>query len=107
MRQVQVAPRAVLLAFSLIISTVACHSSANISPELTPTPPVPDFALTLGTADLSLPVARNLDVQINLDRINGFNEDVTITVDGLLSGVTINSLVIPGTESSGLLTLVA
>lgn len=79
--------------------------------------PDPDFQLVVtpmsgaaSEAALWSPMLRKNGVaplRVNLIRLDGYNGDVTVTVDGLPTGVVCSPLTLGGTDTTGLLALTA
>jgi hypothetical protein len=61
-------------------------------------PPEPDYDLTLADDRITLTAGKPLDVPITIARRNGFDREVTITVEGLPEGVTAEPLTATGTK---------
>jgi hypothetical protein len=70
-------------------------------------PSVQDFRLSISTDNVVLGHGQTLALNATLDRQGGFGGPVTVTVDGLPTGVTASPLVIGAGQSSGILTLTA
>jgi hypothetical protein len=71
--------------------------------------PVPSFNLSLDAASINLIQGDVADVTINLERLNGFADAVTLTLKGVPADVTASpeSLTIPATASSATVRLTA
>jgi Peptidase M66 len=69
---------------------------------LTVLKPLPSFNLSFNPANLTLTQGDAIDVTVQLERLNGFSDPVTVTLKGLPSDVTASpaSLTIPATASS-------
>jgi hypothetical protein len=74
----------------------------NAALGLTVLKPLPSFNLSFNPANLTLTQGDAIDVTVQLERLNGFSDPVTVTLKGLPSDVTVSpaSLTIAATASS-------
>jgi hypothetical protein len=69
------------------------------------TAPAPDFTLSRNPSSISIQQGRAESATISVTRLNGLNTAVGITVTGLPTGVSVNSLSIGSGSTAGTLTL--
>lgn len=82
----------------LILSTACGGSDGGSGP---PTGPTPDFALSVAPETLTIVIGERGDLLITITRSGGFTGAVSVSVDGLPSGVQGASLTIEEGLTSG------
>ena len=97
---------------SRLLATVASAAllascSGGSSDKSTPTTPSPTVALSTSNSALDLTQASTASFTVTATRGGGFTGDVTVTVEGLPTGVTASALTITSANSSGVITLIA
>lgn len=70
-------------------------------------PPEPDFRLTLAVDALTLNRGGEAKLQVNAERLGGFNDAISLALDGLPSGVTVSDPTIPAGAGNAQLSLKA
>lgn len=97
------------VAFTSILIACGDPSTSNELPDAPAAPDAAEPARLWVSAQERLPILQGTtaEIQVTIERLEGANGAVTITVDDLPAGVTATALVLDPTETSGILTLTA
>jgi|GEM_PF-1910859 len=102
----------------ILVSAFAVACGGGDANDPTDPGPTPDFTMSVSPTSLQLVLGSGVPAQaaaaqsdvsftVTINRSGGFSESVTVTVEGLPSGVTASALVIGSGQTSGSVTLTA
>ena len=94
-------------ASEVTVTATGAGLSRDATLSLNVTAPTPSFSLSLDPTELVLEPGESKEVTVSLDKSNGFDSAVAVTVTGLSAGVTASSLTIAAGASAGTLSLSA
>lgn len=86
--------------YQLIVSDLHSGAGERFVYCLTAQRGLPDFALTLDAHQLIVAPGATVELQVNVDRRHGHNEPISVTIEGLPEGVTIEPVVSRGDDDS-------
>ncbi|MEO5799559.1 MAG: hypothetical protein ABIZ70_13135 [Gemmatimonadales bacterium] len=93
--------------FAVVLLAAAITSCGKSTTGNDPDPVVPTVAISLVSANLSVPQSGNGNVTVNVTRGGGFTGNVTLAVEGLPAGVTAPNVVVASGATSALVTFTA
>jgi hypothetical protein len=88
------------LTLLLALSVGACGGGSSNETPPPPPPPTPDFSLAFNTQSVSINAGGSATALLTATPLNGFSSQVTVTVSGLPTGVTVSpqtNALTPGT----------
>jgi hypothetical protein len=93
--------------YTVMVHDIDDRGGAAFSYRLAISPPQPKFTVLALPDSLKLARGGSVNLKIHVDRLDGFDGDITVTLTGLPPGVTASPLVIPKGKQDAEITLTA